>query len=214
MNRVWIVALALALSMVFVASSHAQDVPRIATANPGKIFQDMQETKDLKDQLDTQSKALADQQKAQEETLQGLQSALKQLQPGAPQYNDKRKELIQKAVELDTWKKVQQAQVQDQQKFQMKSLFDKIADAAKVIATDKKLDLVITETNVDFPADMDQVSVDQLRALINQRNILFSSGKLDISAEITAKLDADYKAKGAAAPAAPATGGTAAPAGK
>ncbi len=200
MNRVWIVALMLAGSLSLVANAHAQDVPKIATANPGKIFNDMQETNDLKQKLDADQKDLNAQQKAKEDEVTGLNAALKQLQPGSPQYNDKRKELIQKAVELDTWKKVTQAQVQDQQKFQMKALFDKIADAVKAVATQQKLDLVITETNVDFPQDMDQINLDQLRALINQRNVMYSSGKLDISAQVTAKLDADYKSHSAGTP--------------
>ncbi len=212
MNRVWIAALALVLMLTFSPAVRAEDMPHIATANPGKIFNEMQETKDLKEQLDATSKELGNQLNAQEQTLKGLQDRLKQLAPGTQQYNDTRKELIQKAVELDTWKKVSQAQLQDQQKYQMKSLFDKITEATRSVAMTQKLDIVFTETNVDFP-DMDQINVDQLRALINQRNILFSSGKYDISAQVTAKLDADYKSRGMAPPTPPTPAPTTPPTG-
>jgi len=191
MKRAWIVPLALLSSMALCTASFAQS---IGTANPAKIFNEMQETKDLKEKLESDSKKLSDQQKAKEQELKDLQESLKVLTPGAPQYYEGRKNLIQKAVELDTWKKVNQAQIQDQQKFQMKLLFDKIMDATKAVAVDQKLDLVVAESNVEFP-EMDQINVDQLRALINQRNVIYSSGKLDISDKVTAKLDADYKAK-------------------
>lgn len=191
MKRAWIVALGLVSSMSLATASFAQS---IATANPAKIFNEMQETKELKEKLESDSKKLGDQQKAKEEELKGLQESLKVLSPGAPQYYESRKNFIQKAVELDTWKKVNQAQIQDQQKFQMKVLFDKIMEATKAVAMEQKADLVVAESNVEFP-EMDQINVDQLRALINQRNVIYSSGKLDISDKVTAKLDADYKAK-------------------
>ncbi len=200
MNRAWIATLVVMTSLAFAATSHAQN---IASANPAKIFNEMQETKDLKQQLEANSNKLNAEQKAKEEEVKGLQDSLKVLTPGAPQYYEGRKNLISKLVELDTWKKVQQAQIQDQQKFQMKILFDKIMEATKVVAEEMKLDLVVSETNVDFP-EMDQINVDQLRALINQRNVIYNSKKLDISEKVTAKLDADYKSKGSSLAPAPA----------
>ncbi len=189
MKRTWIVALALLSSMAITASTYAQT---IAIASPAKIFNEMLETKDLKEKLESEGKKINDQLKVKEEELKSMSESLKVLTPGAPQYYESRKALIQKAIELDTWKKVTQAQTQESQKYQMKLLFDKISDAVKAIAIEDKIDLVIAESNVEFP-EMDQINVDQLRGLINQRNVIYSSGKLDISSKVTAKLDADYK---------------------
>lgn len=171
----------------------AQDTLRLGTANPAKVFNDMQETKDLKEKMDAEGKNLINEGNAREEEIRGLQAAIKILSPGSPQYQEKQKELFKKAIDLDVWKKVNQAQLQQNQKLQMKLLFDKITEATKAVAQQEKLDLVIAETNVEFP-DIDQMNVDQLRALINQRNVLFNSGKFDISEKITTKLNADYKA--------------------
>lgn len=201
MNRVLIAAASIMLSLAFVSSSFAQQTQlKIATANPAKIFNDMQETKDLKEKLEADSKELANQEKQIQANIQALQEKLKQLVEGTDQYGATRKDLIQQAVQYDTWKKVAQAQIQDQQKYQMKVLFDKITDGVKEVAKAQSIDLVLAETNVDFPP-LDQINVDQLRALINQRNVMFSSGNLDISAQVTAKLDANYKTRGTAAPA-------------
>ena len=203
MNRLLIAALTVMLSLAFVSTSSAQQTQlKIATANPAKIFNDMQETKDLKEKLEADSKELGNQEKQIQANIQGLQDKLKQLVAGTQQYADTRKELIQQAVQYDTWKKIAQAQIQDAQKTQMKLLFDKITEAVKAVAKEQNLDLVLAETNVEFP-DIEQINVDQLRALINQRNVMFSSGNLDISAAVTAKLDAAYKTRGTTPPVTP-----------
>jgi Skp family chaperone for outer membrane proteins len=77
----------------------------------------------------------------------------------------------------------------------MKTLFDKIQTAVAKIAEQKGLDLVLAEAHPQLPDDLDQINVDQLRAVINSRNILYSNSKVDISDEVIALLDAEYKAK-------------------
>ena len=41
---------------------------------------------------------------------------------------------------------------------------------------------------------MDQLNLDQLRTLINSRNVLYASDKIDISNDVLAVLDARYRA--------------------
>ena len=195
MLRALSLSIALMLCLGLASSANAQ-AAKIAVCNPARIFNDMQETKDLKEQMEKTGGDLAQQEKAKGAELQALQEKLKLLTPSSQQYKDAEKELLEKAITFDTWKKINQAQVQQSQKLSMKTLFDKITDATKAIAEADNLDLVIAETNVEFP-DINQINVDQLRALINQRNVIFNKGNMDISAKITAKLDADYKAGGA-----------------
>jgi len=42
---------------------------------------------------------------------------------------------------------------------------------------------------------MEQINVDQLRGLINQRTVLYSNGKFDITNDVLANVDAKYKNK-------------------
>jgi len=75
----------------------------------------------------------------------------------------------------------------------MKTLFDKITNSTAEVATQRGIDLVIAEQRPEFPDSLDQLNVDQLRVLINQRNVLFNSAAADISNEIIAAMDAKYK---------------------
>ena len=64
------------------------------------------------------------------------------------------------------------------------------------LAETKKLDLVLVEQKIDLPSDpntMEQINVDQLRNLINQRSVMFSNGKYDITNDVLSAVDAKYK---------------------
>ena len=93
----------------------------------------------------------------------------------------------------------------------MKNLFDKIVAATTAVAQQKGLDLVLADQRPDLPENLGQISVDQLRAILNGRNVLFSSEKVDVTQAVIAELDAKYKAGGGGPPA-PAAGGTPSPA--
>jgi Skp family chaperone for outer membrane proteins len=90
----------------------------------------------------------------------------------------------------------------------MKALFDKIVNATSKVAQQKGIDLVFADQRPDLPDNLGNISVDQLRAILNGRNVLFANNKVDISQDVVAVLDAEYKASGgsgSAAPAPPAT---------
>jgi hypothetical protein len=65
-----------------------------------------------------------------------------------------------------------------------------------------------------MPENLTQISVEQLRAMLNGRNILYASDKIDMNSAVIAELDAKYKAGGggATAPATPAPAPAPAPA--
>ena len=126
--------------------------------------------------------------------LKDLQAQRDTLKPDSPQYAKINQDLVQKSIEFEVWGRIQQAEIQRQQKNQMKSLFEKITTATAEVATQRGIDLVIAEQRPDFPDNLDQLNVDQLRVLINQRNVLFNSAAADLSNEIIAAMDAKYKA--------------------
>ena len=66
--------------------------------------------------------------------------------------------------------------------------------AVAEVATSKGIDLVIAEQRPEFPDNLDQFNVEQVRAIINQRNILFSTATADLSNDVINAMDAKYKA--------------------
>jgi Skp family chaperone for outer membrane proteins len=194
--------------------AHAQDATRVAVVNPARAFQEMQETKDLKAALENQRKQLEGEVNGRQQKVKDLQAARDLLKPDSTQYQEADKNFMQEAIQFDTWSKITQAQLQGQQKQQMKVLFDTIVAATSQVAQQKNIDLVIADHRPDLPENLAAINVEQLRAILNGRNVLFSSSKVDISIAVIASLYSLYNAgPGSSAPApAPAGGAPAAPA--
>ena len=186
---------ALAACVVPGPSASAQDGPRIATINPAKIFGEMQETKDLKQKMASDAKAITDEGQRRGAEVEDAKKRRGLFNDGTEDAEKANKEYMEKMISAQAWQQMIKAQVERDNKRQMKSLFEKIEKATQQVAQAKKIDLVIVEQKVEMPADLDQINVEQLRAVINQRSVLYSSGRFDISNEVLAALDAQYKQK-------------------
>lgn len=166
----------------------------IAICNPARIFQDMQETNDLRQSMEAEGKSFMQKDNEWKQKLRDLQSARDQLKSDSPQYAQRNQELLKTATEYEVWQKLTQADVQRNQKMRMKALFDKIQDAVSEIAEQKGFDIVLAEQKPEVPDNIDAINVDQLRAILNGRNILYHTARVDISNDVIALLDSKYRA--------------------
>lgn len=181
---------------------------RIAVANPSRIFQAMRETQDLKETMKQDLVRLKGEEEEKRARIVKLQGQRNELKPDTPQWDEANDALLKAAIDLDTWGKTSKARAERNQKRQMKHLFEQIEAAVTEVAERDGFDLVVADQRPDLPQNLDEVNFDQLRGLINSRNVLYASAKADISDRVIALLDARYKGA-AAAPA----GGTGAGAG-
>jgi Skp family chaperone for outer membrane proteins len=186
-----------ALAAVFAATpATAQDAPRIATVNPAKVFSEMQETKDLKQKMEADRKTITDEGQRRGQEVEDAKKKRALFNEGTDDFNKANKEYLEKVIAAQAWQELIKQDLQRQQKSQMKNLFEKIEAATKEVAEAKKLDLVLVEQKIDLPSDpntMEQINVDQLRNLINQRSVMYSNGKFDITNDVLASVDAKYK---------------------
>lgn len=189
-----IVALSIVGLVLPARFAAAQDAVKIATVNPAKVFNEMQETKDLKQAMEAQRKGIEDEAKRRAAEVEEAKKQRDLFNPGTAEFQAKSTDLLKKAIEFQTWQELTKAGLARDQKLQMASLFGKIEAAAKEVAEAKKIDLVLVQNAADLP-DIEQINVDQLRALINQRSVMYSNGKADITADVIAAVDAKYKKK-------------------
>jgi Skp family chaperone for outer membrane proteins len=178
-----------------VSQVSAQNAAKIATVNAARVFNEIQEKKDLTAKMENDQKSLQQADVDKKTKLKDLQSAREALKPDAPQYEQANKDLMQAAVDYEVWQRIQGANIQRMQKQQMLNIFNKITNAVGDVAKQKGLDLVIAEQRPEVQdAQLEQMTVDQLRIVINQRNVLFSNPSVDISNDVIAAMDAAYKA--------------------
>jgi Skp family chaperone for outer membrane proteins len=188
-SRFLVPALLTALVLPAVASAQS----KVAVANPVRIFSELDETKDLKQKLENERRTLAATEKDKQEKIQSLESQRNALKPDAPQWADKNREWQNAVIEYQVWSQVVQADFQRSQKTQMRVLFGKIEDGVRAVATSRGYDIVISDQRPEFPENLDQINLDQLRQLINQRNVLFNKPEVDITAEVIAQMNQKYK---------------------
>ncbi|MFN4243128.1 MAG: OmpH family outer membrane protein [Tepidisphaerales bacterium] len=197
-TMVLVACAAVAVGVGFGSRLVAQPAPvmgpaRIAIANPARIFNDMAETQDLKQRLEQERVRLEETERQKRQAIQALQERRALLRPDSPQFADVNRELAQAAIEFEVWGRLTQADIQRNQREQMRRLFDKIQAATARVAAERGFDLVLADQRPDIPESLEQLTVDQLRALINQRNVLFATPSVDISGEVTALLDREYR---------------------
>ena len=169
---------------------------RIAVANPAKIFMEMQETMDKKKAGTAELAALQTDAETKAKEIQELTKRLdSEFRKGTADYNTKMQEILKKRIEFQVWQELKKSEMARKGKDDTKAVFVKIQEAIGQIATEKKIDLVITETNNDFPDDLDAVTPEQLQQILDRRNVLYAAKGVDISPEVTARLNAAYKPK-------------------
>jgi Skp family chaperone for outer membrane proteins len=173
---------------------------KIAVANPSKILALMDETKDLKKAEEGEIQRLDAEKQTKGKELQDMKSKRDNFtRKGTPDYDKQTGELIQKSADLRVWADVQQARLTEKNKQQMKTLFDKIQSAIAEVSQQKNIDLVLTDFGGDIPQDLEDIAPDRLRQIISQKSVLYAAKGVDITDDVIARLNANYKA-GAGAP--------------
>lgn len=199
MSSRYLFPVVLLAAFCFVPQAHGQTATgiKIAIANPSRIFGEIQETKDLNVKMRAQGESLASQEKDKRDELKSLQDARDQLKPDTPQYTTQNDKLLKAAIEFDSWGKIQKAEFERKKKVHMKAVFDKVRAAVAEVAKARGIDLVITDEQPVVPDNLSQITEAELGQRLNQQSILYSDPKLDISDDVIALMDKEYKSAGA-----------------
>ena len=191
-----LLTLIVSLMLLPVSARAEGGATRIATANPSRIFKDMQETKDRQKANTGERVALQHEADGKADDIQKMVKDRDALyRKGQPDYNSKTQEILKKRVEFQVWQELKKTEMTRRGKDDTKAVFIKIQEAISEIAAERKIDLVVTDSNIDFPDDLDAITPEQLQQLLERRNVLYAAKGVDISAEVTARLDAAYKPK-------------------
>jgi Skp family chaperone for outer membrane proteins len=191
MQRFAIVAV-LAVTCLFAGAAQAQEI-KIAVARAARIANEMQEMKDFRQKMANDQQALQAQLKERQEKLRLMRDNRDQLKRDSPQYNERNKELLEEAINLEAWGRIRQAELERNIKLNIKGFWDKIEAAVAEVAQAKGIDIVISDQRPEIPDDLDQIKIEQLQQLIGQRDVLYANPKVDISDEVIALLDKKYK---------------------
>ena len=165
---------------------------RAATVDVIKIFNDFQQTKDLNDELSKRGDALKKEITDKRKVLENKKTELEAFKQDSPDYMKRFSELMKQDIEFTTWGQYMQAQVEAEHRVWLKRTYQQIIDAAKQIATERGIDVVMY---TDVPA-IEGESLDAMRDNIRRRKILWANPQADITESVLQRLNRDYDKAG------------------
>ena len=207
--RIWhVMALAAVGLLLPSATLKAQEAVKVGVCNPAKVFESMDERKVIEDKMKSdRDKAQADVARKKQE-VEDLQRQRNELRPESSIFQEKTNQMMEKAVQFEVWARLKQAEMDRTEKEQIKTLYEKIRDVCKEVATEKKLDLILAERKPELPANMEKYTADQIRQIISANDVLYANEKADITQEVILRINKKYAATGGIAPAASTGTGT------
>jgi Skp family chaperone for outer membrane proteins len=183
-------------AMAFIATAaQAQTAQptRVATANIQKIFSEIQEIKDLNAKWKNEGANVEAQNQEKKQKIRDLEAAREALKPDSPAYQQKNDEWMKEYIDYQAWVQITQVNRVRQQNLQTLQIFNKIQAAVAEVATQRGIDLVMTDQHPEVPENAQNLKPEEVKALIGARNILYVNGQIDITADVIANLDAKYK---------------------
>jgi Skp family chaperone for outer membrane proteins len=191
----WLLVFLAVLCLGLPARAQDNKGTKVAVVNLNKVFNTIDEVKALNDKLQKDKEEYDREQKTRTASIDKIQNELDQLNPDSEQYDAKNKELLNAKAQLQAWYEVMNADLQHRKKVQMKTLIEKIQAAVGDVAQQRGIDLVVADQSIELPANLDSVNWDQLRALINQRNILYAAKGVDITEAVILQLNNKYHSR-------------------
>ena len=180
-------------ALLFALPAAAQDMVRVSVCNPSKVFEQIDERKAIETQVNNDRERIKVEAQRRKLEIEELQRQMREVNPGSDLYKEKNEQLLKKAIEFDVWAKLTEQSLQRMEKELLRNLYDKIREATKEVAEAKKIDLVLSERRPDLSGNrIDAMTPEQVRAAIATTDVLYSSPKADITADVVLLLNKKF----------------------
>jgi Skp family chaperone for outer membrane proteins len=160
---------------------------KVAVVDIQKVFQGCKKgTSYRKEAIADQDRIFSELDKLSKE-IDAEKAGIKTLKEGSSDYMTTAKELFEKQADYQARQEFYKQQIELKDKLWTKEIYQDIVRIAGDIAKEKGLDLVFREDEVDFS----ETNSNELALAMRVQKVLYSGGCLDITDEITARLDAE-----------------------
>jgi Skp family chaperone for outer membrane proteins len=185
------------LSAMLASSTAFAQAPAAAThigiVNLGKVFRSVQEMKDIQAKQEADTNSLKTLAASHQSELDNMKQEIRNgPKPDTKDWDDRISALETKSVTYESDLKLKQLDMSRNFSKQLKAVFDKVQASVADLAKQKGLDLVLTENLPDL-APGAEVTPDQMAQLLAQHNVLFAGANTDITDDVIAALDTQYK---------------------
>ena len=162
-------------------------ISKIGIVNVRKVFFDCQaKAQFVVDAMAEQKKLTAEIEKLRTDA-KVLEAGLQALKPGSPDYMTQLREMWTKRGDAESLQQYGNQQREIKERQLTEDIYRNILRITKDVAREKGLIMVLERTEPEFPIE----STEEFVTMLNTHKVLFSDGCLDITADVTARLDAE-----------------------
>jgi Skp family chaperone for outer membrane proteins len=167
---------------------------RTAIVRIGYIYRNMQESAQSYQSLSTRYSQMQQEGTKRQSEIGNIDNQLKtQFKVGSKQWYDLRATLDDKKLELETWTKKMQLELDREKKKALIEQYRHVNEAVEAVANQEHLDLVISDYTPEIVGpDLDGIPQQQLEQLVLQRAVLFAGKKADITEEVLTLVEANF----------------------
>jgi Skp family chaperone for outer membrane proteins len=158
---------------------------KVAVVSIQKIFQKCKRGASYKEEaIAEEDRIIAELEKLSKE-IEAEKAGLKTLKENSSDYMARAKELFEKQASYQARQEFYKQQIELKDKLWTKEIYQDILRIAGEVAKEKGLDLVFREDEIDFS----ETNANELGLAMRVQKLLYSGGCLDITEEVTARLD-------------------------
>lgn len=189
MIAVAMVVVALVGAANLVAQGKAARPTSVAVVDVQQVFNTLDEKSTVEADITQQTEQLQKEEQDRQTELKALQADLGILAAGTPAYQETQTKLENKALEFQVWKQFNQRKLEREKVVRLEALYRKVVDAIGGVAKQNNYDIVMFK---DSTGDLKGENQQQLAAMIQVRKVLYSNPDLDITDQITQKLNNEW----------------------
>ncbi len=207
-TRIWFAITGLIIAVAWTGQSHGQpdEALRNASAAPSggdccvamvdfvRIFNECDQIKDLNEILRKQEVDIQSEAKQRQKVIEDKQIELSAFQPGTPDFQLRRKDLIRLGTEANVWLKVAEQDMENQKFDWTKVVYKNAVQVVGQLSNERGYKMVLQYKEF-VPDDTDQ-SLQTIRRMIQDRAVVHAEKDTDITDEVIRRLNGLYRAAG------------------
>ena len=196
---IWTVATLVAVAfavIVLLASpaSFAQVAPAggaVVVCDVVSVFNDYDRAKDLTEDFRLRSEGISQERDRRAALIQAGQEELQGLLPGSPDYETKLQDVQRQAIEAEAWQQYKMTLAGRDHHRLTTEMYEEILTMVQTVAEQQGHSLVLFREGRSTQTE----SIQQLLAQVENRKVLYSSPRIDITPVVLARLNQQYHAR-------------------
>ena len=162
---------------------------KIGVVDINKIFDKFEKRKDLDQQLKDMEVEYKDEIESKKKAMIDLSEETQLLDLGSEKRNKNMETLERKNVELEGYAKLAEKQLTKRYKDAFEKIYEEITKEVDAFGKENNYSLIIKKEDSDLQTNQ----ISDLQFKIGIRTVLYNSNRVDVTANITDRLNASYK---------------------